>query len=162
MVLQPCFTNLAASDFVVVMPIVSRLLCEVFKGIGPPEICNKQLHQHKVYVKKNMNMKSFAEMKCHQISVWNNSFGMWWNRRFWSWMCNWQICSKCMMPCHQAIQNVWPVFTAVLKAKRELRCICMASTSRSISQGLQIITDYRRPFTTANMDPLLVNDLNVF
>ncbi len=33
----------------------------------------------------------------HQISIQWSTFGMWWNRRFTSWMCSRQICSNCVM-----------------------------------------------------------------
>jgi len=40
----------------------------------------------------------------HQISIQQSTFGMWWNGRFASWICNRQICSNCVMLPYQ----YWP------------------------------------------------------
>ena len=33
----------------------------------------------------------------HLIAKQKRTFGMWWTRRFSSWMCSWQICSICLV-----------------------------------------------------------------
>ncbi len=47
----------------------------------------------------DMTMSSLYSngLHSHQISIQLSTFGMWWNGRFASWMCSWQICSKCVM-----------------------------------------------------------------
>ena len=44
----------------------------------------------------NMTMSSLYSngLHSHQISIQQSTFGMWWNRRFSSWMCSKQICSN--------------------------------------------------------------------
>lgn len=37
-----------------------------------------------------------ADLHRHHISLWQSTFGMWWNRRFASWMCCQKICTNCV------------------------------------------------------------------
>ncbi len=52
---------------------------------------------HKAQIISDMTMSSPQSngLHSHQISIQYSTFGMWWNER--SWMCNWQICSNCVM-----------------------------------------------------------------
>ncbi len=47
----------------------------------------------------NMTMSSLYSngLHSHQISIQKNTFAVWWNGRFTSWMCSPQICSNCVM-----------------------------------------------------------------
>ncbi len=58
----------------------------------------------------NMAMSSLYSngLHSHQISIQSSTFGMWWNGRFTSWICNWQICSV-MLSCQygpKSLRNV--------------------------------------------------------
>ncbi len=60
----------------------------------------------------NMTMSSLYSngLYSHQISIQYSTFGMWWNRRFASWMCSRKICSNCVMLSCQYNQNLWGMF----------------------------------------------------
>ncbi len=49
------------------------------------------------FLNMTMSLLYSNGLHSHQISIQQSTFGMWWNGRFASRMCSWQICSNCVM-----------------------------------------------------------------
>ncbi len=70
-----------------VMATSSRIMCHLTKlKSSQPDFLNK-----------TMCSLDSNGLHSNQISIKLSTFGMWWNGRFTSWMCSWQICSNNMM-----------------------------------------------------------------
>ncbi len=70
----------------------------------------------------NMTMSSLYSngLHSHQISIQKSTFGMWWNGRFASWMCSWQICSNCViLSCQYGPKSLSNVFNTLLNLCHE-------------------------------------------